>query len=182
MKPELEHKLIEKYPDLFKNRNKSPKESLMCFGCEHGDGWFTILKNLCGYIENIKESRTLGLKLRDEFKTEENHGFMEFGCPNIIFDQIKEKYGTLRVYWHFDEIENYEEIKSKLSNPEDLDKTLSRYSDRIENAIEFGEYLSSITCEITGKPGKLYTEGWCVTLCPEEALKKFGHDPEKIDI
>ena len=51
----------------------------------------------------------------------------------------------------------------------------------VENAIEFSEYLSSITCEKTGKPGKLYSDGWCVTLCKEEAIKRFGFDPDLQD-
>jgi len=42
----------------------------------------------------------------------------------------------------------------------------------VENAIEFCEYLSSITCEECGKPGKLYTEGWYMTLCPEHAKER----------
>jgi hypothetical protein len=46
MKEELELKLIEKYPKLFVNVNRSPKESLMFFGCEHGDGWIYIMYNL----------------------------------------------------------------------------------------------------------------------------------------
>jgi hypothetical protein len=46
MTPGLEKQLIEKYPVLFQDVNKSPKETLMCFGCECGDGWFDILDNL----------------------------------------------------------------------------------------------------------------------------------------
>lgn len=179
MNIELENKLIIKYPTLFKNRTKSPRESLMCFGCEHGDGWYSILDNLCGYINNVAESRSFVLKLKDEFKTKENHGYYSLSCPNVIFDQIKEKYGTLRVYWHFDEIERYEELKTQLENPDSLDGYIGKYSDIVENAIEFSEYLSSITCEKTGKPGKLYNNGWCVTLCKEEAIERFGFDPDE---
>ena len=46
MKQELEQQLIAKYPKLFGDVNKSPMESLMCFGCECGDGWYDILDNL----------------------------------------------------------------------------------------------------------------------------------------
>ena len=51
----------------------------------------------------------------------------------------------------------------------------------VENAIDFCEYLSSKTCEVTGKAGKLYSKGWCVTLCKEEAIKRFGFDPDDDD-
>ena len=182
MTQELENKIVTKYPNLFKNRDKSPKESLMCFGCEHGDGWYSIIDNLCGYINNLSENRSFLLKLKDEFKNEENHGYYSFHCPDVIFDQIKEKYGTLRVYWHFDAVENYEELKTQLENPNSLDEHIKGYSDVVENAIEFSEYLSSITCEKTGKPGKLYSDGWCVTLCKEEAIERFGFDPDSKDL
>ena len=173
MSPELEHKLIEKYPKLFKNVNKSPKETLICFGCECGDGWYDILDNLCGFITNIQKSRTYFLMKKDD-------KCIDFRCPDVVFDQIKEKYGTLRVYWHFDTSElNYEELASQLKDTESLDSYISKYSDTIDNAIDFCEYLSSKTCEMTGKPGKLYSNGWCVTLCKEEAIKRFGFDPDE---
>jgi len=173
MSPELEHKLIEKYPKLFKNVNKSPKETLICFGCECGDGWYDILDNLCGFIINLQKSRSYFLMKKDD-------KCINFHCPDVVFDQIKEKYGTLRVYWHFGEL-NYEELASQLKDTESLDSYISRYSDTIESAIDFCEYLSSKTCEVTGKPGKLYSKGWCVTLCKEEAIKRFGFDPDEED-
>lgn len=174
MSPELEHKLIEKYPGLFRDVDKSPKESLMCFGCEHGDGWYDIIDNLCGYLTNLQKNRTFFLSLKDgEFK--------DFHCPDVRFMQIKEKYGTLRVYWRFVEIENYEELEAKLEKPEQLEEYIGRYYDMIESAIDFCEYLSSKTCEVTGKPGKLYSKGWCTTLCKEEAIKRFGFDPDEVE-
>ena len=177
MSPELEHKLIEKYPILFGDRNKSPRESLMCFGCEHGDGWYDILDNLCGYLTNLQENRSFFLSFKDKEETYD----VCFNCPDIAFMQIKEKYGTLRVYWNFKEIDDYELIQSKLKDPKQLDEYIGRYSEMIENAIDFCEYLSSKTCEVTGKAGKLYSKGWCVTLCKEEAIKRFGFDPDDDD-
>jgi hypothetical protein len=174
MSPELEHKLIEKYPTLFRDVNKSPKETLICFGCECQDGWFDILDNLCGFITDLQKSRCYFLAKKDG-------EFISFHCPDVNFAQIKEKYGTLRVYWHFADWD-YEELASQIKDPEELDKHISRYSDTIENAIDFCEYLSSKTCEITGKPGKLYSDGWYVTLCKEEAIKRFGFDPDEEEL
>ncbi len=171
MSPELEQKLIKKYPKLFRNVNKSPKETLICFGCECGDGWFDILDNLCGFITHIQKCHYYFLTLKDG-------KCIDFYCPDVVFDQIKEKYGTLRVYWHFGNL-NYEELASQLKDTESLDSYINRYSEMIESVISFCEYLSSKTCEVTGKPGKLYSKGWCVTLCKEEAIKRFGFDPDE---
>lgn len=173
MKPELEQQLIEKYPKLFGDVNKSPKESLMCFGMECGDGWYNILENLCGYIENLQKTHSYFLATNDK-----NDEHANFHCPDVVFNQIKEKYGTLRVYWNFGELD-HEELKSRVKDTKQLNLYLNKYTDTIENAIDFCEYLSSITCEITGRPGKLYSKGWCVTLCKEEAIKRFGFDPDE---
>lgn len=179
MSPELEQKLIEKYPDLFQDVNRSPRESLMCFGCEHGDGWYDIIDNLCGYITHLQKNVLYFLGLRKDIQDGKFN--VEFRCPKVVFMQIKEKYGTLRVYWKFGEIENYEEIKSRLEDPDELEKHIKRYSSSIDSVVDFCEYLSSKTCEMTGKPGKLYSRGWCVTLCEEEAIKRFGFDPNHKD-
>lgn len=173
MSPELEHKLIEKYPVLFRDKDKSPRESLMCFGAECGSGWFNILDNLCGYLTSLQKNRSFYLGLKESIKDNNDEGFNgSFYCPEIIFMQIKQKYGTLRVYWNFKEIENYDEIKLKLKRPEQLDEYINEYSDMVENAIDFCEYLSSITCEECGAPGKLYTGGWYMSLCPEHAKER----------
>ena len=178
MTTELEKQLIEKYPGLFRDVNKSPRETLICFGCEHGDGWYDIIDNLCGYIIRLQNNVSYYLGLKEEAKDDKSFDGC-FHCPDVVFTQIKEKYGTLRIYWHFKEIENYEELKSKLKNPDDLDEYIKRFDQMVENAIDFCEYLSSKTCEVTGKPGKLYSKGWCVTLCKEEAIKRFGFDPDE---
>lgn len=177
MSPELEHKLIEKYPVLFQDVNKSPKETCMCWGIEAGSGWYDILDNLCGYITHVRENVRYYLGLKKDIRDGKFN--VEFRCPKVVFMQIKEKYGTLRVYWKFEEIENYDEIISRLENPDELNEYIKKYDNMVENAIDFCEYLSSKTCEVTGKPGKLYSEGWCVTLCKEEAIKRFGFDPDE---
>lgn len=55
--------------------------------------------------------------------------------------QVKEKFGTLRYYTSWE------------------DKVITKY-------IQDAENKSAKTCETCGAKGKLYTKGWCVTLCP----------------
>ena len=54
--------------------------------------------------------------------------------------QVKEKYGTLRFY-------------------------MSQQTDAIDAAIHKAEYLSSKTCDICGKAGRLRGNHWVQTLC-----------------
>lgn len=78
MSPELEKKLVEKYPGLFRDKDLPPTQSLMCFGCEHDDGWYDIVEAMCGLISRHLEGTT------------NEHPYR--------FTQIKEKFGGLRVY------------------------------------------------------------------------------------
>jgi predicted DNA-binding protein YlxM (UPF0122 family) len=54
--------------------------------------------------------------------------------------QVKEKFGTLRVY-------------------------LNQSNSIIDKIVAEAEVASAKTCEICGKPGKLYTKGWCKVRC-----------------
>ena len=60
MREELDKKLVEKYPLLYRNRFGSPMETLMCWGFEHGDGWYNIINALsyllCSEYKQKKES------------------------------------------------------------------------------------------------------------------------------
>lgn len=132
MSPELEQKLTEKFPDLFKGRSRPNTESLMCYGCEHSDGWFNIIRSMCHAIEDY-------LKRKDP-------------RPEYEFFQIKEKFGTLRVY----------------------DNGHDEY---IAGVIRMAENMSAFTCEVTGNPGRMCRKGfWYRTLCAEQA-EKDGYEP-----
>jgi hypothetical protein len=131
MSPELEQKLASDFAELFKGVSKPNTESLMCYGCDHGDGWFNIIHSMCHAIESHLK--------RDP-------------RPEYEFVQIKEKFGTLRVYD-------------------------SGHDEYIAGVIRMAENMSVFTCEITGKPGRLCTSGhWYKTLCDEQA-EKDGYIP-----
>lgn len=83
MKQELDKKLCEKYPKIFANRFGDPTDTLMCFGFEHGDGWYKILDALCGQIQNH-----LDWINREEEKVQQ-----------VVAIQVKEKFGELRFYY-----------------------------------------------------------------------------------
>ena len=98
------------------------KESFLpiAFGFECGDGWFDILKECFGNIEKSLENFPDG--------------------NNVRVHQVKEKYGTLRVY-------------------------MSHYYDEIEKFIAEAERKSEVTCEACGNPGKLIGNAWQSVRC-----------------
>ena len=60
----------------------------------------------------------------------------------VVASQVKEKYGTLRFYVYHG-------------------------TDEAFDLIDEAEDKSATICELCGEPGKLYSEGWCVTRCKE---------------
>lgn len=83
MKQELDQMLCERYPKIFANRHKPMTETAMCWGFEHGDGWFNIIDQLCGNIQNHIDWK------------EKQGGFIS----QVVAEQVKEKFGTLRFYY-----------------------------------------------------------------------------------
>ena len=55
MREELDAKLVEKYPLLFKDRYAPMNETAMCWGFEIGDGWYQIIDSLCSQIQHYTD-------------------------------------------------------------------------------------------------------------------------------
>jgi len=83
MNQELDEYLCKVYPKMMVNRDKNMMETCMCWGFECGDGWFQILNQLMGNIQNhIDWSNRNGEVV-----------------SQVTLDQVKEKFGTLRFYY-----------------------------------------------------------------------------------
>lgn len=52
MTPELEHKLLVRFPQIYKGYYKDKMETCMCWGFSCGDGWYPILYQLSLCIED----------------------------------------------------------------------------------------------------------------------------------
>ena len=79
MRRDLEEDLYSNFPILFEHRYLPPNETCMHASIEIGSGWYGILRQLCLEINGIVTHQGLN--------------------PNDYqFVQIKEKFGTLRIY------------------------------------------------------------------------------------
>jgi hypothetical protein len=116
MNRELEGKLVADYPKLFRCVYSDQSENRMCFGCECLDGWYQLIDGAC------KELNALGEDCR--------------------FIQIKEKFGTLRLY-------------------------LDSATIRAWNIVSKYEKLSEHMCEVCGQDGKIRGGGWLKCLCED---------------
>jgi len=128
MSPEKDKILCTKYPLIFKNRDGSIKETCMAWGFECGSGWFDIIDILCHEIQQHVDWKSKNLS--DE----------EIDNLQVVADQVKEKFGTLRFYY-------------------------SGGDDVIEGMVSMAEALSHKICEDCGIPGKIRKDGWYRVLC-----------------
>jgi hypothetical protein len=90
MRTELDEALCAKYPKIFANRHGDMKETLMCWGFEHGDGWYPIIDSLCA---NIQHHIDWNNKNFEKGYTQNKQ------VPQVVATQVKEKFGTLRFYY-----------------------------------------------------------------------------------
>ena len=157
MTPELDQHIREKYPLIFSER------------CEMsiGDGWFYIIDALCANIQsridNVADQRKWAIKWNNDvndpdYDWSDKSSFIkreEREVPElldqVVATQIKEKFGTLRFYYHGGD-------------------------EYIRGLDAMAESMSAVTCEDCGKPGKRRSGGWVRTLCDDHAHEKEMQD------
>jgi hypothetical protein len=90
VRDDLDRKLCEKYPKIFRDRNGSMQETCMCWGFEHGDGWYDIIDTACASIQgHVNSKRHQHPEMSDEEFDDEHQP---------VAAQVKEKFGSLRFY------------------------------------------------------------------------------------
>jgi hypothetical protein len=134
MRQELDKMLCEKYPKMMVNRHKSMQETTMCWGFECDDGWYNILNQLMSQIQHH-------IDWQQDRKERFNQGD---GCIQVTLDQVKEKFGTLRIYY-------------------------SGGDDYIRGLVSMAQAMSGSTCEVCGNAGKFRGKSWFYTSCDEHA-------------
>lgn len=135
MDQQLQNQLFEKYPDLFSNKDKDIMHSCMGWGIEAGNGWYDIISSICWMIKQHENN----VKWQTEYKQKTDPDYQSDYFP-VKFDQIKEKYGGLRMYF-------------------------SGGDEYVEGLVSMGEAMSYKICEICGNKGEPNKGGWISTLC-----------------
>jgi len=96
----------------------------MCWGFECGDGWFNILNQLMGNIQHHIDWKNRNGEV----------------VPQVVLDQVKEKFGTLRFYY-------------------------TGGDDYVRGMVTMAEAMSGTTCESCGNPGERTGNSWIKTIC-----------------
>jgi hypothetical protein len=80
--------LFTEFPHLFAGKDLSPRENLMCFGFDCGDGWFTLIRELCQKIVALDpESNCIAVQVKEKFG---GLRFYVHGATDKIYDLIEE--------------------------------------------------------------------------------------------
>jgi hypothetical protein len=86
MNKDLQETLYQKYPAIFRQKDLDKTVSAMCWGISVGDGWYSLIDELCDNIQNR-------LRNVNRDKPESEHMI----CEAV---QVKEKFGGLCFYTH----------------------------------------------------------------------------------
>ena len=192
MSPDLDKQLCEKYPKIFVNRHASMEESCMCWGFEVGNGWYNLIDLLCEAVTytystaveiDEEDGKRLGIEGYAMGGDTQKRYFFNVKAPQVIADQVKEKFGTLRFYHHLEyDPQNLELVKS--GKYPKLAEINERYANYIDGIIHFADIASAYFCEVSGAKGELHKRGgthgggWFKTLSKEvveqdETLKGY---------
>lgn len=145
MKDELQKQLTEKYPEIFQVSDERRLLPFPMFGIECGNGWYDILNALCFQIQQhidwvnkqrqrLLENNSHNIRIPDE-------------VPQVVIEQVKEKFGTLRFY-----VQGGDEYTNGM--------------------ISMAEAMSAVTCEVCGNRGQMRGHGWFYTACDQHTREE----------
>lgn len=146
----------ERYDAFVKRMNeKFPKIFSEAYGgfCV-SEGWYPIIESLCSNIQSHIDwvTETRERLLKDNPYDQKIPDVV----PQVIVHQIKEKFGGLRFYYVGGD-------------------------HQIRGMVRMAEAWAENHCEKCGKPGKLRTGGWQLTLCDEHEAERQNRMNAKIE-
>lgn len=195
MKQELDDLLCKKYPKIFRDRHASIQVSLMPFGFDCGDGWFNIIHNLCGVIQNHVDhsrrararaliyNRALKRALNGDTKSLERYYSRDGALSTRGKEFVEQDIAAAK--FHDVPVACRQviavQVKEKFGS---LRFYIDGGDDYVRGAINFAEWMSSTTCEACGSEGKIYTDGWYKALCKQHAreLGRFSENDDDNEI
>lgn len=154
---EFDDYMMSNYPNMFKNRCRQEGQEMilpMNFGFEIGPGWRHVLDSLCKGLKVIQD-------------------LTGYVC---VFDQIKEKFGGARFYYHIEKKNDKGEEDVKGNYIEEIIRTLvSRYEEYCDYICE--ELGTNVNLGEKIVLGRWYY-GMGIDGFKKEAKKRWGEDAE----
>ena len=191
MNEALDKQLCEKFPKQFRDRYAPMNQTCMCWGFEHGDGWFNIIRALCSNIqwhidqsEKNKERAEEYNKMHDGLVSGDTTLFDESyrtSMPDYTERRRAEilKGGRREIPEIIHQV-TVTQVKEKFGT---LRFYYSGGDEYIDGLVSMAESMSACTCEECGKPGRTNNNGWLRTLCEEHAKERgtFEEDDTSVE-
>jgi len=194
MRQELDEYLCKVYPKMMVNRDKPMTETAMCWGFDCGDGWFNILNQLMGNIQNHIDWRERQREVVIKFNKIREAG--QSGNAELFADLMAAQYGDRGLSADFIKERAQEYMTTPLQPvPEEipqvtLDQVKEKFGtlrfyyqggdDYIRGMVSLAESLSGVTCESCGNPSEVQNDGgWMRSICnscEEKRLLKEGFE------
>lgn len=185
MRDELDKALCEKYPKIFVNRHGDPRETLMCWGFEIGDGWYDIIDLACGEMQNHIDWRNGQHERAVKFNAmlakaiAGDHTELDEYVNSTYIEEARKQYkekilkiGLRPVPEAVNQVIAVQ-IKEKFG-------TLRFYfdgGDEFCRGVEaMATSMSARTCEVCGKPGKKRGASWLYTACDDHTKESDRED------
>jgi hypothetical protein len=177
MNNELDKKLIEKYPKIFRDIYKDPMISPLYFGFECDDGWYWLIDNLCNSIQSYIDNNSKKKIIKNRFYRLLYDLFQWTKSTKIIVLQPLRKYfwskkGTKIFNYLYDkekiEIETISQVVATQVKEKYGGLRFYYYGgDRfIAGMIWLAEYQSYHICETCGSTKDVFqTKGYITTIC-----------------
>jgi len=194
MKQELQEILMGKYPDIFRDRNRPMTETLICFGLEVGDGWYTVIDNLCHELTTIQNECNLIAKasqVKEKFAT--LHFYIDIvptkDCDIITNTRVwltnfRLLVCKMHAYWLLPLIDRFTHVSYQGPHYGPYKRfNMYKWTRRIHDAINKAEAVSAVTCELCGEPGNCDTShAWIATVCDKCKDKRYEEPKKEEDI
>ncbi len=177
MNEALDKQLCERFPKLFVDRNGDMKTTAMCWGFEHGDGWFNIIHALCAniqwHIDQSVERNANTIRYEAERVAAVAGDFTVYDNfhPSLIPTYREHRHQELltekpRVIPEIIEQVTVNQVKEKFGT---LRFYYSGGDAYIDGLVAMAESMSEVTCEECGAPGRVRRGGWLRCLCDTHA-------------
>jgi len=158
MQKQLRESLSEEFPFMRRGLSAGEQEkqwggvrdSYGAFGLEIGDGWYQTIRDMCTEITAAYEA--------------------EGKIVDVVMDRVKQKCGTLRVYYHLEGENAVLHVPNRLtdSSRPRVRPGSSDLHRKVAEIVGNCEEKSAHICEVCGKPGSPRKDlRWVSTLCDE---------------
>ena len=181
MQHELDNRLFDKYPKIFRNPHTVLTQTCI-WGFEIDNGWYNIVDKLCNNIQSHIDwgRKTRARALRFNRALKRAIAGDRTSITNFYFDKREvpaDHWISDRINQHIrdEEYREVPEIVQQVVAVQVKEKfgTLRFYysggNEYVSGLVAMAESMSGVTCERCGTPGRLQGRGWIKTLCEQHA-------------